>query len=79
MFSANPRLAVLFAALTAIGLVSATSVLLAYPAKVVATPGLPIPETAQGLSESSPNSASQAGIANRHSTQRHREGPNQAG
>jgi hypothetical protein len=53
MFSANPRLAVLFATLTAIGLVSATSVLLAYPAEIVATPGLPIPETAQGVSENS--------------------------
>ena len=54
MFHANPRLAVLFATLTAIGLVSATSVLLAYPAEVVASPGLPVPETGQGLSESSP-------------------------
>ena len=53
MFSANPRLAVLFATLAAIGLVSATSVLLAYPAEVVALPGLPIPETAQGVSDNS--------------------------
>jgi len=59
MFLENRKLTVLSAALTAIGLVSATSVLLAYPVPAtmqgVATPSSSVPENSQKASERSPN------------------------
>jgi hypothetical protein len=57
MFIENRKQTVLSVALTALGLASATTVLLAYPLHGVARSSASVPETSQGLSERLPNSA----------------------